>query len=455
MHPRRLFIASCLALVTTAMAFAIRGDVLDAMGNTFGLTKEQMGWVPSAAFLGFAITVFAGSPLCDFLGMRQLLMIAWGLHTVGVLMVIFAPGFAILWFATLLIGFGNGLVEAVINPLIATMYPRDKTNKLNILHAWWPGGMIIGGLLALWLTKILTPDPATTSLAQAAFAWRVKMSLIIISALTYGILILGQKFPPTERVASNVSNREMLKEALQPAFILWFVIMWFTAATELGPMQWIPDILTKSTGMDGILVFIFINLIMFVMRYFTGPLVHHLSALGLLTVCSVLSTIGLLALSFTSSKILVFVAAGIFAAGICYFWPTMLGVTSERFPKGGALLLGIMGLAGNLSIFVTVPVMGRIYDMETQKLLPKEVTVQMLTEQVGLGSEKTASEEQKQAGLAAKEQLDKVRQTAAPITFRWVAISPLILTFVFGILWSFGGYKQVHLSPQEMARGEG
>lgn len=455
MNPRRLFVASCLALVTIAMAFAIRGDVLDAMGNSFGLTKQQIGFVPGAAFLGFAITVFFGSPLCDFVGMRQLLCLAWSFHTIGILLTIFAPGYYVLLFATLLIGFGNGLVEAVCNPLIATMYPTDKTNKLNILHAWWPGGMIIAGLLTMTLDKFLTPDAATQTLVEAAFVWKVKMALVIVGACTYGFLILGQKFPPTERVASNVSAREMLMESIQPAFLLWFLIMWFTAATELGPMQWIPDIITRSTGTKGMLVFTFINIITFGMRYFAGPIVHRLSALGLLTCSSVLSTIGLLALGFTTSPVLIFVAAGFYATGICYFWPTMLGVTSERFPRGGAFLLGIMGLAGNLSIFVTVPLMGQIYDMETQKLLSKEVTVEMLSEQVGIGSEKTATPEQKMAGEAAKKQLDDVRTKAAPITFRWVAIAPLILTFVFGILWSFGGYKQVHLTPQEMARGEG
>ncbi|MBE7487130.1 MFS transporter [bacterium] len=456
MNPRRLFIASCLALVTTAMAFAIRGDVMDAMGNSFGLTKEQVGGVGSAAFLGFAVTVFLGSPLCDFLGMRFLLTLAWALHVGGITLTIFAPGFYILWVATLLVGFGNGLVEAVINPLIATMYPRDKTNKLNILHAWWPGGQILAGVLAFCLTRQLTPDPATATLEQADFAWKVKMALIIISAFVYGILIIGQKFPATERIASKVSNADMLKEALNPAFLLWFVIMWFTAATELGPMQWVPDILSKSTGMQGILVLIYINLLMFVMRYFTGPLVHRFSALGLLTICSILSAIGLLALSFFHSVAMVFLAATIYAAGICYFWPTMLGVTSERFPKGGALLLGIMGLAGNLSIYVTLPIIGQIYDIETQKLLTGGDTVQVLTEQVGAGGGRDATPEQKQLAQQAKDKLDSVRQFSAPKTFRWVAISPIILTFVFGILWCFGGYKQVHLegefNSEEMTR---
>jgi MFS family permease len=451
MNPRRLFIASCIALVTTAMAFAIRGDVMDSMGNTFSLDKEQIGWVGSAAFLGFAISILLGSPLCDFLGMHVLLSAACLLHISGVLLTIFAPGFSLLFLATLLIGFGNGLVEAVINPLIATMYPKEKTHMLNTLHAWWPGGQIIAGVLAFMLTRTLTPDPATATLDQMTYAWQVKMALIILSAIVYGVLIIGQRFPATERVSSNISTSEMLAEAFNPAFILWFCLMWLTAATELGPMQWVPDVLTKSTGTAGagILVLVYINLIMFVMRYFAGPLVHRLSALGLLTISSILSAIGLLALSATSSVIMVFAAATVFATGICYFWPTMLGITSERFPRGGALLLGMMGTAGNLSIFFVLPFIGSLYDTQTQAALPAGKEVTALIQTIDKGSQKTASAEEVKAKDEAKTTLEAARTIGAPLTFRKMAQAPMALTVIFAILWSFGGYKQIHLTAEE------
>jgi MFS family permease len=448
MNPQRLFLASCMALVTTAMGFAIRGDVMDSMGNTFSLNKEQLGWVISSASLGFAVSIFIGSPLCDFFGMRLLLATAATLQILSVVLTIFAPGYSVLYVATLLSGFGNGLVEAVINPLIATMYPKDKTHKLNVLHAWWPGGQIIAGVLAFALTRALTPDPATATLDQMTFAWQVKMTLIILAAAAYGVLLLGQKFPATERVASNISSGEMLKEALNPAFILWFIIMWFTAATELGPMQWVPDVLTKSTGTAGagILVLVYINIIMFVMRHFAGTMAHKFSSLGLLTISSVLSAIGLLALSATSSVAMVFAAATVFAIGICYFWPTMLGVCSERFPKGGALLLGMMGTAGNLSIFFVLPIIGGIYDHQTGLNLPEGKTVSALIQTIEVGNAKDSTDAQKQDMAEAKKVLDDARQKGAPLTFRYVAISPIILTVVFALLWSFGGYKQVHLS---------
>jgi len=209
MNPRRLFVASCISLVATAMAFAIRGDIMGALRLTFELDATQVGAIASAAFLGFALSIFIGGPLCDAFGMGRLLGLACFFHISGVIMTIFAPGFGLLWLATLIVGFGNGLVEAVINPLAATMYPDQKTHKLNVLHSWWPGGQITAGVLAYALTRWLTPDAATATPEQIKFAWQVKMALIVIAAVIYGILILGQKFPPTERVASNVSTADI------------------------------------------------------------------------------------------------------------------------------------------------------------------------------------------------------------------------------------------------------
>jgi predicted MFS family arabinose efflux permease len=475
MNPRRLFVASCISLVATAMAFAIRGDIMGALRLTFELDATQVGAIASAAFLGFALSIFIGGPLCDAFGMGRLLGLACFFHISGVIMTIFAPGFGLLWLATLIVGFGNGLVEAVINPLAATMYPDQKTHKLNVLHSWWPGGQITAGVLAYALTRWLTPDAATATPEQIKFAWQVKMALIVIAAVIYGILILGQKFPPTERVASNVSTADMIKETFRPGFILWFFIMFLTAATELGPMQWVPNILTEIASINGILVLIYINVLMFVMRYFAGPIAHKISPIGLLLCSSILSAIGLYALSSIRTAPTAFLAATVFAIGICYFWPTMLGVTSERYPKGGALLLGLMGTAGNIAVFLVLPIIGRMYDDATIKsagpAIAERITLAEAPQDVDAMTRFTNSWTDAVSPLIGatsgrlnqeavnqivsggtdeeKAAIDAALKTGAATSFRRMAVVPVVLILIFAIIWirdyASGGYKAVQL----------
>lgn len=400
-HRTRLFVASCIALIATAMTFAIRGDIIGDLGQNFSLTKEQLGYIAGAAFWGFTISIFIGGQLCDALGMGRLLILAFLCHTSGILLTIFAPGFWLLWTATLIIGLGNGLIEAAVNPLIATAYPDDKTNKLNALHVWFPGGIVIGGLIAFLLSR-------------SHLDWKIKMATILVPTLVYGILFLGQKFPVTERVQAGVSTGDMFKEALRPMFILLVFCMLLTASTELGPNQWIPNIMTKTlpdAANAGILVLVWINGLMAVGRWFAGPIVHRMSPIGLLIGSGLFAAAGLFLLSNVQTSFAAFAAATVFAIGICYFWPTMLGVTSERFPKGGALLLGLMGAAGNLSVALILPVMGKIYDQNVAEM----------GEQLG-----------------------------AAQTLRSVTVLPILLIFIFSAIFlrdrAAGGYKAVKLS---------
>lgn len=346
---RRLFIASCIALMTTAMVFSIRAAVLDDLGAHFHVNKQLVGIFAGKAFLGFAAAILIGGPLCDALGMRALLGVAWFLHISAVLLTIFAPSYGVLEAATFAVGLGNGLVEGVINPLIATVYADEKTHKLNMLHAWWPGGLIIGGLAAYTLTRL-------------GLGWQIKMATILVPAMIYGLMIVGQKFPPTERVASGVSAAQMFREAMRPMFLLLACCMVLTAATELAPNQWMESVLRNIAHTPGILVLVYISGLMFAMRFFAGTIARHISPITLMLACSALAAAGLLALSYAYDVITAFAAATIFAAGVSYFWPTMLAITSERFPKGGALLLSVMGAIGNLAVDRALPVMGRIYD---------------------------------------------------------------------------------------------
>jgi MFS family permease len=411
-----------VALVTTSMVFSIRGDVLDALGADFHLTKLETGVLLSPAFWGFTLSILIGGSLVDFFGMRRLLMLSgWG-YIVAIAGIVFAPapaapvapyysdsGFVMLYAAMLTLGLSQGLVEGVINPLCSTLYPLEKTHRMNVLHAWWPGGLIIGGLIAVAITRIMGLGAAGTSAASATLGWQIKLATVLVAAVAYLFMIRGQQFPPTERVAAGVTSAEMFREALRPMFLLLWCCMWMTAATELGTDQWVGSLITNLTGMQGVLILIYTAGIMFVLRFFGGPLAHRFSPMGLMTICAVLSTVGLYGLGKATTPAEAFAAATLFGVGKTFFWPVMLGVTAELFPKGGALLLAIMGGTGNLAVAFILPVMGGWYDT---------------------------------AGAGA--------------AFLYVAVLPAILTVVFAMLYfhykSRGGYRAVALEqvqPEE------
>jgi MFS family permease len=357
MNKRRLFIASCLSLVVTAMIFALRGNVEDlvladpAVKGFFNPTdlRADYGWLSTMAFFGFAASILVTSPMLDALGMRNLLYLAFALHIVGVIGFIVAPSYTMMSLTMLLAGFGNGLVEAVINPLIATMYPEEKTHKLNVLHSWWPGGLIIGGLLG-YLMK------------QANLSWQVQMGVILVPTLVYGVMIFGQQFPLTERKASGVSTGEMLKTALNPAFLLLIGCMMITASIELAPGQMVSSVLEKTAGMDGILILVYGSALMFVLRYFAGPIAHKISPIGMMWASVALAAIGLFLLASATTPAWAYVAATVFYVGVCFMWPTMLGITSERFPQGGAFTMGLMGFAGQFALGLVIFNMGKVRD---------------------------------------------------------------------------------------------
>jgi len=369
-NPNRLFLASCIALIVTAMSFAIRGDIMGDFETVFTLNKTNLGWIGGAAFWGFGLSIFIGGPMCDLLGMANIMRLAAVGHIGGTILTIFAPNFTVLFLATLLIGIANGLVEAAINPLVATIYPKEKTKKLVALHAWFPGGIVIGGVLCFAL-KFVGLGPGS------ALGWKIKMAMMLLPAAIYVILYLGQKFPPTERSAAGVSFGDMFKEILRPLFIIIWLCMWLTAATELGPGTWVANIFNDvmkdvswASG-AGILLLCWINGLMFLLRQFGASTAHKFSPVGLIAFTSVFSGLGLWLYSISSSPVMWFVSAAIFAFGVAFWWPTMLGITSERFPRGGALLLAIVGGSGSISTAVAGPVMGKINDVfGPEKVLP-------------------------------------------------------------------------------------
>jgi len=364
--PSHLFRASCVALIATAMSFAIRGDIMGDFESVFSLSKVEVGWIAGAAFWGFGISILFGGPLCDALGMRRLAVLAAAGHIGGTLLTVFAPNFAVLFTATLIIGIANGLVEAFVNPLITTLYSTNKTSRLVALHAWFPGGIVIGGLLSYAFT-------------QVGLGWQAKMLLLLVPSIVYTAMFAGQKFPPTESAAAGVSFGGMAREIGRPLFLVIWLAMWLTAATELGPGQWYANIfneVTQSSTHAGIILLVWVNGIMYVMRQFFGRIPHSMSPTLLIAVTAPVSALGLYLFGQTTTPAMWYVAAALLAIGTAFWWPTMLGITSERFPAGGALLLAIIGASGSISTAISGPVMGWINEQYGAKaVLPMWATL--------------------------------------------------------------------------------
>jgi MFS family permease len=426
-----LFLVSVLALTTTGIGFSIRGNIAAELQSTLFdpvdklHSAELVASALGVVFLGFAFTIAIGSPLLDFIGMGRLLRLSGFLYFLGTAIAIACPYLAkgspywVLWAGMLITGIGQGLVETVINPLTASLYPEDKTKRLNILHAWWPGGIILGGVIGLFIGKGLQSN------------WQAQMAVLLLPAAAYGLLTIGQKFPPTERVAAGLPARRMFQEALRPIFIMWFFCMFLTAAAEIAPGQWVDLALTRTVGMKGIVLLIYVSGLMFVMRHFAGPLAHKLSPVGLLWGSCLLASGGLVLLSIANSPITGLLAATVWGVGVCYMWPTMLGVVSEQFPRGGALLIGLMGCGGNLSIYFVLPQMGKLYDQAKIRAAGGEEAFKTLS----------------------GDRLNEVLRYASQYSFRVVAILPAILLAVFGAVWLYnksrGGYRAEKIIPDK------
>jgi MFS family permease len=319
------------------------------------------------------------------------------------------------------------------------MYPEKKTHVLNVLHAWWPGGLILGGLMAAGFSECLTLCNAPKSLVDAA--WQIKTAVVFVPVVIYAFLLIGQKFPKTERVQAGVSAGTMFKEALRPLFLFLVFCMFLTASIELGPNAWVGVFIENMVGIRGVLLLVYTSGLMFVLRFFAGPLAKVLSPTGILLASSVLSGLGLLWLSYATTGLTVFLASTVFGVGVTYFWPTMLGVTSERFPKGGAFLMGIIGAAGGLFLsYATIPGMGKLHDHYTLNGLPPAVAAKVVVE--GRVSE------EKEAALpeVEKASVKDARRVAACTTFRVVAALAVVLVILFGGMLLYdrarGGYKQ-------------
>ncbi len=503
-----LFWACFISLIATAFGFIVRIQVIDEWAIQFNLNETQKGEIFGVGLWPFAISIILFSLVIDKVGYGRAMVFAFFSHIAYAIITICAPmvlapegasaeavaagqskGYWMLYFGNFIFALGNGTVEAVINPVVATLFSKDKTKWLNILHAGWPGGLVLAGILALFL--------------GAEVHWQYKVALIFIPAIAYGLMMLKCKFPVNERVAAGVSYLDMLKEAGaigalivvflvvreigrvfawsntaqiiigavlvvgyglyvkslgRPMFILLLLIMIPLATTELGVDSWITALMEpemKKLGLQAGWVLVYTSFIMMVLRFYAGPIVHKLSPLGLLVVCSILAAVGLVFLS-KAAGMAILIAATLYGIGKTFFWPTMLGVVSEQFPKGGALTLNAIAGVGMLGAgIVGGPLLGNLQDKTIDKELLKANPA--IHAQV-IGEEKLSVFGKYQPidndKLAAASDDDKavikgVQDGAKKNALYQVAIFPIVMLvgYILMILYfkSRGGYKPVDI----------
>jgi MFS family permease len=351
-NKNKLFIASCLALTVTAMTFAIRAGILGQLSQDFALSDTQLGWINAMAFLGFPIATMFGGLLYNFLGAKKLVLIAFVGHIIGLVLTMSAEGFWTLLISSFFIGFANGAVEAGCNPLITDMYHKNKTTMLNRFHVWFPGGIVIGALISKTMTDM-------------SFGWQAQIAIMLIPTVIYGYLILSQQFPESENIDTSTGNN--IKALFSPLFLFMAFCMTLTATSELGTQQWIERILGAS-GASPMLIMAMITGVMAIGRYFAGPIIHKFNPAGVLLYSAIVTTLGIYSMSIATGN-MVYVSALLFAFGVTYFWPTMIGFVAENIPQSGALGMSMLGGAGMFAVSLWNPVIGGWIDQAREQAL--------------------------------------------------------------------------------------
>ena len=540
----KLFWTCFISLIATSFGFIVRADLMDTWAAQFKLSETQKGEIFGVGLWPFAISIVLFSLIVDRIGYRTAMIFAFICHAAYMAIVIAAPtlaadgqggfnpktGYWVLYLGSFVGALGNGTVEAVINPVVATMFNRDKAKWLNILHAGWPGGLVLGGVLALAMGGV---DD-----------WRFKVGLVGLPVLTYGVLLFSCKFPVNERVSAGVSFRDMLKEvgffgaflvsmlivfelgnvveklastfaggdeafkatkeawdktvfeSTLPAlgavsltvrtavqlgivfvistafglytmslgrflFVVLMLIMMPLAITELGTDSWITDLVKPqmaTLGLKGPYLLIYTSFIMMVLRFFAGPIIHKLSPLGLLAMSAAIAAVGLFSLSMATG-LLIIATATLYAFGKTFFWPTMLGVASERFPKGGALTLNALGGLGMMAVGILgSPLLGNVQDKEVDKSLAAnhaelhaKVTGDPKTSL--FGEYRPLNEDQVKAlSDEDKKAIDDTKAVAKQNALKTVALFPVGMFVAYCLLLLYfrsrGGYKAVQLGEE-------
>ena len=473
MNSTKLLIASFLTILVAGLGFAVRGGLLLEWGKAFGFTQTELGQITGGGFVGFGIVILIASLFLDRFGYKPFLLLAGVLHVLSVVVTVAATfvyganvdadpeaarsaAYFCLFWGIFIFAIANGICEAVVNPLIATLYPKEKTHYLNILHAGWPGGMIAGALLGVVLIGNVR--------------WEIVLSLYLVPTVIYIAMMVGEKFPESEAAAAGVSFVEMLKEFAAPMLLFLLLLHACVGYVELGTDSWIVNIMDTVLGGKGLFILLYTSVLMFVLRFFAGPIVHRINPLGLLFASATIAIIGLYTLGTFTTAVTIMIAATIYGMGKTFFWPTMLAVVSERFPRGGALTLGAIGGVGMLSAgLLGGPGLGYLQDRYASQNL-QERSAAIYQEYAAQDANRFLffSEVKGLDGSKMGPVMDKARdpsQTLTPeeeavrdssffggqMALKMTAIVPAFMALGFLILIVYfrmqGGYKQIALAP--------
>ena len=491
---KKLFWACFVALVATSFVFGLRANIIGDWQKDFGLTEADKGRILGVGLWPFAISIVIFSLIIDYIGYKTAAFCAMACHIASLCFTLVAKGDTALYWSVFLIAIANGIVEAFINPVVATAFKSEKAKWLNILHAGWPAGLALGALTAILLGNA---------------DWHIKYAMCFIPVVIYAVMILPCKFPVNERVEANVSYREMLGQvgaigffiiafllifgivqivgSLNPGFQLSYPIMaasagvvavvagivtkslghWMfililltmgpLATTELGTDSWMPDLLSADfTPAQAGWIFIGVSVIMTILRFYAGPIVHKFSPIGLLVISAIVAIIGLLFLS-KATAMMVLVAALVYALGKTFLWSTTLGLVAEQFPKGGALTLNGVSAVGVLGMGILgTPIMGGLQDKGIdvdlkekhpaihQKIVSDPRSVPFIGEVPGFDEDKVnaLSEDEKKI-------VTDVRYPHKKRAFYTVAVLPAFMLICYLVLFFYfknkGGYKPIEI----------
>lgn len=406
----RLFRGICFALIPTGFSFVLVSNILAQLKTEFILTNAAVGVIGGSALWGMAVSLLLVGPFLEKIGLKNATICAFLCHLIGITLFLFGYPFAgqefaiwVLIIGAIGFGAGNGFIEMSGNPLVAALYPDKKVLKLNHFHAFFPGAMIVGGLLGFFM--------AESGMFIAHWTWQI--GIIYIPILIYGAMVLPQRFPKTETAEVGIPTGELFRYVLTHP-LLWGLILlkMVTLSLELGPGRWIPEVL-EAAGVHGILVFVYITFVMFILRVFAEPFVEKLAPTGMLIASSVLTAIGLYLFAFIETGIVPLLLAGtVFAAGVAFYFPTMVGLMSERFPRAGSLGIVLLIGIGFLGTGASNAIMGAIADSYMPAALDTAETVEVL-EQV---------ETRYPAYVAAAEAADGNLEAMAELGYRQVDV---------------------------------
>ncbi len=484
-----LFATSFAAIMATSFCFVLRAFVIDAWGAEFALSETQKGELLGVGLWPFALTIVCLSMVIDRIGFRMTFVLAATCHAVGLAILLMADGYWSLWTGTFIMALGNGAVEASANPAIATIYSHDKPRWLNRVHAAWPAGLIMGGLLAIGLGENA--------------GWRFKVALMALPIAVYAVMLVRAKFPISERVASGVSYRDMLAEvgylsalviialvmlevgrltglsgitvvaaiaaltagfawyarsAGRPIYVILVLLMIPLATTELSTDSWISSLMApqmEELGLQAGWVLIYTSLIVFVLRIFAGPILAWLTPLGTLALASAAAAAGLYLLS-SSTGLALLGAATLYGAGKSFFWGTSLGVAGDQVPKGGAVALNVMAGAGMLAAgIVGSTLLGYIQDQSTARSInASNVARHYLVERGSVLGTYQALDlaAVANAPVAERARIEAIVADSKRAALRDVSLLPLFMLAAYlALIFSFrqrGGYRPVVLPTQ-------